>query len=119
VHRHSHAVALRKIADPLVFQNSARGKDIRMDHRNRPGLQQRFPEYTHRLMHIFLAEIVSEEAQPTEQDMGMEKSEWIPFECVQSLPELCPHVLQARLFEVLSGENAVFLGTELNDWSDA
>lgn len=82
-------------------------------------LQQRFPEYTHRLMHIFLAEVVSEEAQPTEQDMGMEKSEWIPLECVQSLPELCPHALQTRLFEVLSGENAVFLGTELNDWSDA
>jgi len=83
-----------------------------------PKLRSLYPDYTHRMLHIFLAELVSEEAQPTEKDLGMEKSEWIPLDAVRDLPELCPHALQTRLAEVLSGESAVFLGTEPNDWSD-
>jgi len=84
-----------------------------------PRLQALYPDYTHRMMHIFLAEIVSEESAPTEKDMGMESSEWVPLSRVKELPELCPHTLQSRLEEVLCAQQAVFLGTELNERNDA
>ena len=79
-----------------------------------PSLQKRFPDYTHRVLHVFLAEPTGETFPAAETDMGMEGYEWIPLEAVPSLPELCPHALQTRLSEVLSSPNALFLGTEFN-----
>jgi len=81
-----------------------------------PGLQQRYPDYTHRVLHIFLAEPTGEIFTATGTDMGMEGHEWIPLELVRALPELCPHALKDRLYDILSAENALFLGTEYNDW---
>ena len=34
MHGHGHAVALRRVADPLVLQDAAAGQDVRMDHGN-------------------------------------------------------------------------------------
>lgn len=81
-----------------------------------PDLRAQFPDYTHRILHIFLAEITREEREnPTEKDYQMEDSEWIPLEEVASLPRLCPDRLRERMIEVLEAENIVFLGTEYID----
>lgn len=97
-----------------VLRFAALSEEIYAD----PELQRRYPDYSHRMLHIFLAEVVSEEASPTEKDYCMEGSEWVPLEVVKELPELCPRALKTRLAEVLSGEGAVFLGTEINEWSE-
>ena len=78
-----------------------------------PNLQEQFPDYTHRILHIFLAEITQEEREtPVEKDYQMEDSEWIPLEAVADLPRLCPDRLRERVMEVLEAENVVYLGTE-------
>ena len=83
-----------------------------------PSLRQRYPDYTHRMLHIFLAEPTGKIFSAAEADKGMEGFEWIPLENVRVLPEICPHALKDRLFDILSCENALFLGTEFNAWQD-
>ena len=46
-----------------------------------PHLRARYPEYTHRMMHIFLSEPGDEPPlAPTEKDLGMVESLWLPLE---------------------------------------
>lgn len=82
-----------------------------------PELQRKYPDYAHRMMHIFLAEIVGEDREmPTEKDWGMEESVWIPVEEVGNLPEVRPTPVKERLDEILHSDAAVYLGTEFVHW---
>ena len=80
-------------------------------------LQRRYPDYTHRIMHIFLAEVLGTHRDaPTEKDYGMEESEWIAVEEIPALAEIRPKRLQEKLPQILSSEYPVYLGTEFLDW---
>ena len=80
-------------------------------------MQTRYPEYTHRMMHIFLAELASEAScTPSELDMGMECCEWVPLEAVKDIGELHPSALKTALYDILAAKEAVWLGTEY--WPD-
>lgn len=80
-------------------------------------LREAYPEYTHRVKHIFIAELMDGlRAVPTELDMGMERCEWVALEDVPRLKEVHPSALKERLQEVLMNEAAVWLGTEY--WND-
>lgn len=82
-------------------------------------LRQKYPDYTHRMMHIFLAEPMDKTAiVPTEKDWGMEGSEWIPFEKVESLPEVRPAAVQKHIREITAGGAPVYLGTEYVNWTE-
>lgn len=75
-------------------------------------LRARYPNYTHRVLHIFMARLADEpRAQPSERDMGMLESVWTPMDEVAALPELCPDNLRARFAEVARGDRPVWLGT--------
>lgn len=81
------------------------------------GLRERFPDYTHRILHIFLAEIADEHPDaPTEKDYGMEESEWIAIDQIPNLPEIRPKGLQQKLPRLLAAESPVYLGTEFLSW---
>ena len=81
-------------------------------------LRQQYPDYTHRLMHIFLAEVVGDQQDtPTETDFGMEGSEWVPLDRISALPDLLPHGLQQALPQILASGVPVYLGTNFVDWS--
>lgn len=80
-------------------------------------LRRKYPDYSHRMMHIFLAEPVGEADGATEKDWGMEDSEWIPIETVESLPEVRPSSVQKRIREIVSGGAPVYLGTEYVHWN--
>lgn len=68
-----------------------------------------FPEYAHRIHHIFLAERLPTAAEtPSEPDSGQEGSEWIPVEQAGRLP-LWPMQLRRRLEEILQAPGAQFL----------
>ena len=80
-------------------------------------LRQKYPDYAHRMMHIFLAEPDGEKcSQPSEKDWGMEESVWIPVEEVENLPEVRPTAIQNRIREILDADAPVYLGTELVKW---
>ena len=80
-------------------------------------LRRQFPDYTHRILHIFLADLISDQQSlPSETDFGMEASVWIPLGKVASLPEICPQGLQFRLDEILRAAAPVYLGTQLLTW---
>jgi len=80
-------------------------------------LRQRYPDYCHRVMHIFTAEPDgAATVSPSEKDWGMEESEWISLDDVEDLPQLRPMALQPRLKEILSSGIPVWLGTEYVDW---
>jgi 8-oxo-dGTP pyrophosphatase MutT (NUDIX family) len=76
-------------------------------------VRQAYPDYTHRIFHIFVAELNSLGRElPTEKDFEMEESVWIPIEEVTELPELCPSRLQPVMSQVLESESPIYLGTE-------
>jgi len=75
-------------------------------------LRQRYPEYTHRVYHYFVAKLRDRQAtEPTELDLQMEKSEWVPIEALDTI-EIRPQMLDARLREILENDVPVWLGTD-------
>ena len=81
-------------------------------------LRQTYPDYTHRIIHFFVAEVCGDQRDPiSEKDYQMEDSEWIPISAVVTLPRLCPSRLQPILQDVLRTNQPVYLGTELIDES--
>lgn len=76
-----------------------------------PELVARFPEYSHRMLHIFKAHVASENLEtPSESDYRQEGFVWVTPEEADALPIL-PKSLQGRVSAVLAGEAPVFLGT--------
>jgi len=75
-------------------------------------LRAQVSDYTHRIIHIFYAEIAdSHQDVPFEKDFEMETSEWIPVERLQTLPEICPRGLQQAFLQILTQIAPVYLGT--------
>lgn len=81
-------------------------------------LRRKYPDYSHRMMHIFLAEPTgSLSGMPTEKDWGMEESEWISIDEVEGLSEVRPMKIQNRIREIIEGGAPVYLGTEYVGWN--
>lgn len=80
-------------------------------------LREKEPDYTHRILHIFLAEPTdAAQTAPKELDLNMQGSIWIPVNEVRHLPELRPAAVQRRMTEILQSDAPVYLGTEYVDW---
>lgn len=80
-------------------------------------LRRKYPDYAHRMMHIFVAEPDGTKFElPTEKDWGMEESVWVPVEEVVNLPEVRPTAIQRRIAEILRADAPVYLGTEYVNW---
>lgn len=81
-----------------------------------PALRATYPEYCHRILHIFLAELSHNKKEiPTEKDLGMDTSVWIPLEKVHELPEINPSYIQSSLQTILSASAPIWFGTEYRD----
>lgn len=75
-------------------------------------LRVREPEYTHRISHIFLAEIMNAEPDCTwEYDDQQEACVWMPLESVPELP-MVPSSLKRGIGASLAAGHPLFLGTE-------
>ena len=80
------------------------------------GLRAQGSDYTHRISHIFSAEIVETQRDiPSEKDFEMETSEWIPIDRIPTLPEIRPKGLQPFLSQILKQTAPVYLGTHYLD----
>lgn len=74
-------------------------------------MRERYPEYCHRVMHIFLAELVSQVPQAkAELDFQQTGSVWVTPEEAGELP-LVPFQLRGRVAEVLASPSPVYLGS--------
>lgn len=81
-------------------------------------LRAQFPEYTHRIFHLFKAHIAGgERTAPTELDFGMEASEWVPLGKVDGLERVNPAGVKELLKHWDDMQPPRFLGTKYIDES--
>ena len=72
-----------------------------------------YPEYTHRVLHIFTAKLTGEgRAIPTEKDFGMEESAWIPLEKLDDSVKTRPGCLKKLVQHVVEEHIPVYIETE-------
>ncbi len=77
-----------------------------------PEIQKAYPSYTHRIMHVFMAELVDETPHmATEKDYQMDRSVWVPLEEVAALPAMHPTGLQACFSDIVRSPHPVYMGT--------
>lgn len=75
-----------------------------------PEMREKYPDYTHRILHIFIARAVEKAAEPTDYDFQMRDRQWFSLEEADTLP-LLPETLRGRLREVIAAGRPVYLGT--------
>lgn len=79
--------------------------------------REKFPEYSHKMIHIFICELASDTAKaPTEVDSMQVSSEWIDIEALPSI-RLLPKSLGEQVLDVLQGTAPFFLGSEHIDYN--
>ena len=79
------------------------------------GFREKYPDYSHKMYHIFLCELACETASaPTETDSMQVSSEWVDIGAIGSIGgvRLLPECLGEQLTDVLSGAAPAFLGSE-------
>lgn len=93
---------------------AAVGEEIYTD----PVVRRNYPDYTHRLFSIYLAELIGgEQTRPTEPDFATLGSEWLPLPALPDLPAILPLGMKEALPRILAGE-FVDLGTVFMDWTE-
>lgn len=71
-----------------------------------------YPEYSHKMYHIFLCELGEEDIKdPTEIDAMQISSEWIDIESLDKI-RLLPSALNNNIKNMIEDEEIMFLGTE-------
>lgn len=79
-------------------------------------LREKFPEYTHRVFHIFKASLVSDKQEaPTEIDFATEGSVWIPINNLECETEISPSGMKELLRHWETVELLCYLGTEYKE----
>lgn len=79
-------------------------------------LREKYPEYTHRILHIFTASLTGEKKDiPTEKDLHMEASVWVPLDEIDNLQETRPSCLKQLLRDIRRDESPRFYGTEYRE----
>ena len=71
-----------------------------------------YPEYCHRIYHVFLCELTSDQREiPAEQDLSQLSSQWVE---VSSLAEkkLLPKTIAAHIHALIEEEIPLYLGTD-------
>ena len=79
-------------------------------------LRKIFPEYTHRIFHVFKAMLISDtKDEPTETDYAMEGSEWIPLSDKERIMECCSYYLKKILQDNKDLDVPSYVGTEYKE----
>ncbi len=77
-----------------------------------PGFRERYPEYSHKMYHIFLCNLAHERrVEPTETDSMQLATEWIPIDTLEGI-RLLPEALRQGIRSILQGGPPAFLGSE-------
>lgn len=74
-------------------------------------IRREYPDYTHRIFHLFTAEIIGGAAvEPSEMDTEQQSSEWLDLATADALP-FAPKILTGRISEIARGEHPIYLGS--------
>lgn len=77
-----------------------------------PKTRELYPEYIHKMYHIFLCELADNIAKkPTEIDEMQVSSEWIDIEHLDKI-RLLPSVLNGNIVKMITNQTPMFLGSE-------
>ncbi len=77
-----------------------------------PGVRAEYPDYSHRILHIFLARLSEAPREvPAEPDTGMIESLWLTPGEIARIHDFFPPTLPARLEEILETGGVVWLRT--------
>lgn len=80
-------------------------------------LRKKYPEYTHRILHIFKVDIIGNKKDtPVETDFQMEASVWMPLSNIEDIGETCPSCLKKILVNLRENNNPMYMGTEYREW---
>lgn len=73
--------------------------------------QEKHPDYTHKIFHIFLCHLSSEVPHiPTEEDESQTGCEWVELDRAEEI-NLYPMALRGHMAALAQGEGGLFLGT--------
>lgn len=76
-----------------------------------PFIRETYPQYAHKMLHIFVCRLASSErAAPTEKDEWQVGEAWVAPEDVAKR-NLLPAAVRERFLELITNEQAVFLGS--------
>ena len=76
-----------------------------------PFIRETYPQYAHKMLHIFVCRLASNErVTPTEKDGWQVGEEWVALEDVHAR-NLLPAAVKERFMELIACEQAVFLGS--------
>ena len=79
-------------------------------------LREQYPEYTHRIFHVFEAQIMDDRrGAASETDRGMEDSVWIPLSRTNEIAENCYPYLKKLLRRLGNLSAPCYLGTAYTD----
>lgn len=74
-------------------------------------MHERYPEYTHRILHFFVAEITDEGASsPSEKDLCMDECIWMPLD-EAGRQRINPEGIAAHLRSIAEHGDTVYLGS--------
>lgn len=74
-------------------------------------LRQAFPDYSHRIYHIFLARLTGEQRhEPTESDWHQDGCEWFTPEEAERLPCVFPIGIQNHFKDLFTRDAPIYLG---------
>ena len=77
-----------------------------------PISREKFPEYAHKLHHIFICKLCSDKQQaPTEKDSSQIESEWVAISSINNI-RLLPHYLGKNIVTMINSETQTFFSTE-------
>lgn len=76
-----------------------------------PALRTAYPQYCHRILHIFVAHAGEQRHAPVDRDFQMQGSRWFSIDEADTLPVL-PAALRGRIREVISTGKTLYLGTQ-------
>ena len=75
-----------------------------------PHVREHFPEYAHRMLHVFLAEVSGEpQREISEPDYQMETVEWFTPQEADALP-VRPSTLCGRFSGLIASDSCLYLG---------
>lgn len=81
------------------------------------GFRKKYPDYAHKIYHIFICELASKDKQiPIETDEMQICCEWIDMSCLKDI-RILPKVLGDSIYEVIDKTAPIFLGSEHIDFN--
>jgi len=81
------------------------------------GFREKYPEYAHKMYHIFICELQNEEMKvPTEKDSMQLDSEWIEMDALKGI-RILPKLVGSNILGIINGAVSAFLGSEHIDFN--